>query len=61
VVVIEAITEGTICIIREAIEAVEEVEASSTTGVRVSMLRTKISFKDKTTWVNRHNMAITNQ
>ena len=58
---IEAILEGKTTSIREAIEAVEEAEASSTTGVRVSMLRTKILLKDKTTWVNSHNMAITNQ
>lgn len=49
------------CTIREAIEAVEEVATSTTTGVRVSILQTKILRRDKTTWVNSHNMAITNQ
>jgi hypothetical protein len=50
------------CTIREAIEAVEEVATSTTTeAARVSILKTKILRRDKTTWVNSHNMAITNQ
>jgi len=49
------------CTIIEAEEAVEEVQASTTTGVRVSIHKTKILPKDTTTWVNSHNMAITTQ
>jgi len=43
-------------------EAVEEVAASITTGAgRVRILNTEILVRYKTTWVNSHNMAITNQ
>lgn len=47
--------------IEEAEAVVEEVEASTAAGLRVSIPRTKVLIKYKTTWVNNHNMAITNK
>lgn len=47
--------------ITEAEGAVGEAEASTRAGLQVSILRTKVLVKYKTTWVNSHNMAITNK